>query len=446
MDISIKRIHFIGIGGIGISALAKFLRAQGVEISGSDVAEGCITKELKQMGIKVSIPHTKDAICGQDLVIHSAIIKEDNIEVQEARAQNIPVLSRKESLKMILANKEVFAVAGAHGKSTTTAILSAILKDASALIGAESKEFHSNTRALSSNRVVFEADESDKSFLECNPTCAIVTNAEPEHMETYEHDLEKFHQAYKSFLALAKICIINAEDSFLGTLEDLGNTCVRFYPSKDLHNIHYIVENNMPKTQFELICNNKDYGTFSVYGLGEHIAIDAALAILAASQILPLNEIRKNIQNYCGIKKRFDILTEGECIIIDDYAHHPTEITATLKALRKYQELTNAKQLVAIWQPHKYSRIKDNLQGFVECFEGVDSLVILPVYAVGENAIAVDFAKLFARYNPIFADNVERDGDALCLFKNNKQIARLKQGILVGFNAGNLTYALRGGI
>ena len=446
MDISIKRIHFIGIGGIGISALAKFLHAQGVEISGSDTTEGSITKELKKMGIKVSIPHSKEAICAQDLVIHSAIIKQDNIEVQEAHAQNIPVLSRKESLKMILGNKEVFAVAGAHGKSTTTAILSAILKDASALIGAESKEFKSNTRALNGNRVVFEADESDKSFLECNPTCAIVTNAEPEHLETYNHDLEQFYHAYESFLSLAKICIINAEDPFLSTLKDLNNLCVRFYPSKDLQNVSYIIEEGMPKTQFTLTNNAKNYGTFSVYGLGEHIAIDAALAILAAAQILPLNEIKQNIQNYCGIKKRFDILTQGQCVIIDDYAHHPTETTATLKALKKYQELTESKQLVAIWQPHKYSRIKDNLEGFIECFKGVDSLVILPVYAAGEEAIAMDFADLFKQYHPIFATEVQRIGNTLTLYDKNKQIAHLQEGIIVGFNAGNLTYALRGGI
>lgn len=446
MDISIKRIHFIGIGGIGISALAKFLHAQGVDISGSDVMEGSVTKELKDMGVKVTIPHAKEAICGQDLVIHSAIIKADNIEVQEAHAQNIPVLSRKESLKMILANREVFAVAGAHGKSTTTAILSAILRDASALIGAESKEFKSNARALSGKRVVFEADESDKSFLECNPTCAIVTNAEPEHMETYGHDLAQFYGAYESFLRLAKICIINAEDPFLAGLQDLGNDCLRFYPSKDVKNIQFLVENGIPKTQFHLTHQGKDYGDFSVYGLGEHIVTDAALAILAASLILPLNEIRKNIQNYCGIKKRFDILTQGECVIIDDYAHHPTEITATLKALKKYQELTKMKRLVAIWQPHKYSRIKDNLEGFMQCFKGVDSLVILPVYAAGEDEICMDFSHLFAHYSPIFADSLRRVGNSLCLFKGESQIACLEDGILVGFNAGNLTYALRGGI
>ncbi|MCM1225098.1 MAG: UDP-N-acetylmuramate--L-alanine ligase [Lachnospiraceae bacterium] len=446
MALGAKKIHFIGIGGIGISALAKFLRAQGAEVSGSDIAEGCVTKELKQMGIKVSIPHTKEAICKQDLVIHSAIIKPDNIELQTAHEQGIPVLSRKESLKMILGDKEVFAVAGAHGKSTTTAILSAILKDASALIGAESKEFHSNTRTLKSNRVVFEADESDKSFLECNPSCAIVTNAEPEHMETYAHDLRQFHKAYKDFLNLARICIFNAEDSFLGTLKDLKKPCIRLYPSQDLREISYFCENGIPKTRFHLVCEGKDYGTFQVYGLGEHIAIDAALAVLAAAQVIPLEEISKNIQNYCGIKKRFDFLTHGKCTIIDDYAHHPTEIATTLKALKTYQNLNSIKPLTAIWQPHKYSRVIDNLQGFVECFTGVDKLVILPVYAVGENAIPLDFESLFARYTPIFADCVVREGETLLLKQDNQILERLDNGIVVGFNAGNLTYALRGGI
>lgn len=446
MALGAKKIHFIGIGGIGISALAKFLLAQGAEVSGSDIAEGCVTKELKQMGIRVSIPHTREAICGQDLVIHSAIIKPDNIEVQEAHRQGIPVLSRKESLKMILGDKEVFAIAGAHGKSTTTAILSAILKDASALIGAESKEFHSNTRALKSNRVIFEADESDKSFLECNPAYAIVTNAEPEHMETYAHDLAQFHQAYEDFLKLAKVCVMNAEDSFLGSLENLGNPCIKFYPSQDLREISYVTEQGIPKTRFHLVCGSKDYGRFSVYGLGEHIAIDASLAILAAAQILPLDEIAKNIQNYCGIKKRFDILSQDPCVIIDDYAHHPTEIAATIKALKKYQELTSIEPLTAIWQPHKYSRIADNLQGFVECFKGVDKLIILPVYAVGEPKIPIDFKNLFARYQPIFADSIVREGGTLLLEQGNQTLECLDNGIIVGFNAGNLTYALRGGI
>lgn len=437
-----KSIHFIGIGGIGISALAKFLHAQGVRVSGSDMCEGCVTKELRGMGIPISIPHSKDAIKNQDLVIHSAIIKPGNIEVQEAKGRGIPVLSRKEALPLVLRDKRVYAVAGAHGKSTTTAILSAILQDCSALIGAESKEFGSNTRALKTDKVVFEADESDKSFLECNPYCAIVTNAEPEHMETYGHDLEAFYRAYREFLELAKYRVINAEDEFLGGLK---LECVRLYPSKDISEVEYLLKNGAPKTRFRLQNSGKDLGIFEVYGLGEHIALDASLAILAALECRELEEIRKNIQNFCGIKKRFDVLNSGECVIIDDYAHHPTEIKATLKSLKKYQELTNQQSLCGIWQPHKYSRVLDNLEEFVECFSGVDRLVILPVYTAGEAKKEIDFPVLFAKYKPIFADFVKREGEALALYRDGAEIDRIESGIVAGFNAGDLTYQLRGG-
>ncbi len=437
-----KSIHFIGIGGIGISALAKFLHAQGVRVSGSDMCEGCVTKELREMGIPISIPHSKEAITNQDLVIHSAIIKSDNIEVQEAKSKGILVLSRKEALPMVLRDKRVYAVAGAHGKSTTTAILSAILQDSSALIGAESKEFGSNARALKTNKVVFESDESDKSFLKCNPYCAIVTNAEPEHMETYGHDLEAFYQAYREFLELAKYRIINAEDEFLGTLK---LECVRLYPSKDISEIQYLLKNGIPKTQFRLQNGSKDLGFFEVYGLGEHIALDASLAILAALECMELEEIRQNIQNFCGIKKRFDVLNSGKCVIIDDYAHHPTEIKATLKSLKKYQELTNQQSLCGIWQPHKYSRVLDNLEEFVGCFSGIDRLVILPVYAAGEAKREIDFPTLFARYEPTFADFIKREGDCLVLYCNGEEIDRIESGIVAGFNAGDLTYQLRGG-
>ncbi len=438
-----QSVHFIGIGGIGISALARFLYAQGIEVSGSDIAEGAMTKELKKIGIKVTIPHSIQSFKYPELVIHSAIIKEDNIEIQEAKKRGIKILSRKEALSLILREKQVYAVAGAHGKSTTTAILSAILQDCSALIGAESKEFHSNTRALKSEKVVFEADESDKSFLNCNPYCAIVTNAEPEHMEAYGYNLKMFYQAYEDFLGLAKRRVINAEDSFLGGLE---LECVRLYPSKEICEIEYSLCNNQPTTRFRLFHNQQDYGYFEVYGIGEHIALDASLAILSVLDSVDLETIRKNIKNFVGIKKRFDVLEIGNCIIIDDYAHHPTEIRTTLQALKKYQELTKKNKICAIWQPHKYSRICDNLEDFVECFRGVDELVILPVYSVGETKREIDFSWLFKSYSPIFADRIQRDGNSLILYKNQQPISKIQEGIAIGFNAGNLTYQLRGGI
>lgn len=445
---SIKKIHFVGIGGIGISALARYMQSKGISITGSDVSEGVITKQLKEAGIIVQIPHDSSIINDQDLIIHSSIIKSDNVELQKAMEKNIKIMSRKESLKWILKDTQVYAVAGAHGKSTTSAILSSIMQHANSLIGALSKEFDSNVRVVCDDRacdnvVVFEADESDKSFLNCNPYCAIVTNAEPEHMETYEHNLELFYGAYREFLLLAKKRVINAEDSFLGSLDI---PCVKLYPSKDISDVSYILDNNIPKTKFRLTHKDIDYGYFECYGIGKHIALDASLAILSVVDCIGLDEIRENIKKFVGIKKRFDILCNKSCVIIDDYAHHPTEISTTIKALKIYQNLIKADSLCGIWQPHKYSRLCDNLDSFVECFYGLDRLIILPVYCVGEERREIDFEKLFAKYNPIFADYVKRVGDSLEIYKDNKKILSLNSGIMAGFNAGDLTYQLRGGI
>jgi UDP-N-acetylmuramate--alanine ligase len=210
------KIHFIGIGGIGLSAIARLLKSYGHEISGSDIAKTTLTKKLEQEGIKVTIPHSSDAIDNQDLVIYSAVIKENNPEIIEAKKRGIKTLSRREALQMVVNDKKVYAVCGAHGKSTTSAILASILKEANALIGAESKEFNSNARInKNSNLLVFEADESDGSFVDSNPYCAIVTNTEPEHMEFYNYDYKLFYSHYQKFLDKAKIKVVCSDDEFL---------------------------------------------------------------------------------------------------------------------------------------------------------------------------------------------------------------------------------------
>jgi UDP-N-acetylmuramate--alanine ligase len=214
------KIHFIGIGGIGLSALAKFLYNDGHKISGSDIRQTEITNDLAtNFNAKITIPHHEDAVEGVDRVIYSAAVRPNNPEYQRAKELGIELLSRKESLKFILGEKEVYAVGGAHGKSTTSAMLASIVPESNALIGAISKEFGSNVRNFPNDRVVFEADESDESFLNSNPYLAIVTNVEPEHMEYYEYDEERFYNAYRKFLSLAKVRVINAEDEFLASME-----------------------------------------------------------------------------------------------------------------------------------------------------------------------------------------------------------------------------------
>ncbi len=434
----IKKVHFIGIGGIGISAIARFLHEKGHKISGSDIKESKITLELQNEGIEVITPHCKEAIKDQDFVVYSAAIKEDNIELVEARNKGIKCFSRKEILPYVLEDKCVFAVAGAHGKSTTSAMLASLI-EGSVIIGAISKQFGSNMRYAKSDNVVFEADESDSSFLNSNPYLAIVTNAEPEHMEHYDYDLAKFYAAYKGFLERAKVRVINAEDEFLSTLK---LDAIRLYPSTDITELTMVVRDYQPYTSFNL----KNLGKFEAFGMGEHIAIDASLAILAAMHETPLKDIRENLLNFKGIKKRFDILSANKnFVLIDDYAHHPTEIKATLKSVFEYAKILGINSVTAIFQPHRYTRLSTNLPGFKECFKGVDELVILPVYAAGENPIEVDMKSEFSLYNPIFTDKVERVEEGIEFTDEFGVKNRLSDGIVVGFGAGDISVQLRGG-
>jgi len=431
------KVHFVGIGGIGLSAIARFLKAKGHEITGSDVKRTKIVEDLEALGIKVTVPHSRHCVDDQDLLIYSAAVKSTNPELKQARHKGIEVATRLEALKLVLQDKRVYSVCGAHGKSTTTAMLAEILQS-STLIGAESKAIGANCRVVADKKlIVFEADESDGSFLNSNPYCAIVTNAEPEHMEYYDYDTEWFYECYKDFLMKAKKRVINAEDEFLCSLDIEAE---RLFPSKDIKNIRYELVDGEPATVFEL----REFGEFSVWGFGEHIALDASLAILAAINEIGIDDIRENLKKFKGIKKRFDVLyRDDKLAIIDDYAHHPTEIEATIKSVQLYAKLGGYGKITAVWQPHKWSRTMDNLEHFVNCFEGVDTLVILPVWAVNEEPRELDFAKVFDRYSPILAEKIKREENSVIIISNNSQIT-VDSGVLVGFGAGDITYQLRG--
>ena len=434
------KIHFIGIGGIGISGLAQYMRYKGHEVSGSDIKDTIITKKLRSLGIDVTVPHAASAITDQDLVVHSAIIRPDNPEIIAAKEKGIEVLARREALLKILDDRKVYSVAGAHGKSTTTAILASIM-DGSTIIGAESKAFGSNVRYdEDSDVMIFEADESDGSFLNSNPYCAIVVNAEPEHMEYYDYNYERFYDSYKTFIQSAKHRVLNAEDAFLSSLVD-SIDATWLYPSKDIYDIEYVLINNEPHTRFKL----RDLGSFDVWGFGKHIAIDAALAILAAQESMDIKTIKENLLTFKGIKKRFDIISiEDESVIIDDYGHHPTEIKATFESVKEYAHLKGFDKITAIWQPHKYSRTIDNLEAFIECFEGAKELIILPVWAAGETPREIDFKEKFKNYNLTMADSIERANNTIKVIKDKKDLETLDKGLIIGFGAGDITYQIRG--
>ncbi|WP_455756243.1 UDP-N-acetylmuramate--L-alanine ligase [Sulfurimonas sp.] len=434
------KIHFIGIGGIGISGLAQYMHYRGHEVSGSDISDTIITKKLRDLGIAVTAGHAKSAIKDQDLVVHSAIIRPDNPEIVEAKAKGIEVLARREALPLILGDRKVYSVAGAHGKSTTTAILTAIM-NGSAIIGAESKSFGSNVRYDSkTDTMLFEADESDGSFLNSNPHCAIVINAEPEHMEYYDYNYDLFYDTYKSFINSAPCRVLNAEDQFLSTLKD-DIEANWLYPSTEISDIEYVLINNEPHTRFKL----RNLGSFDVWGFGKHIALDASLAILAANESMDIEEIRENLLTFKGIKKRFDIVgVEENSVIIDDYGHHPTEIKATFESVKEYATLKGFDKITAIWQPHKYSRTIDNLEEFIKCFDGAQELIILPVWAAGEAPRDIDFKDKFKQYNLTMADKITRANNTITVIKDEKDLEILDKGLIIGFGAGDITYQIRG--
>jgi UDP-N-acetylmuramate--alanine ligase len=430
------KVHFIGIGGIGLSALARFLQYRGYTVSGSDVKSTPITQELEKEGINVTIPQCSKAITGQDLVIYSAAVQNHNVEIQEAKKQKLVLLPRKEALSVIMQKTTNYCVCAAHGKSTTTAILSSILQS-SAIIGAISKEFGSNFRYIDET-LAFEADESDESFILSHPYCSIVLNTEPEHMEYYNYDEKRFYDAYTKFLDIAKLRVINAEDEYL---QNYKGYAVRLYPSKDIKNIEFILKDDEPYTKFIL----KDYGEFEVWGFGLHIAIDASCAILAASQSMSVPDIKTNLAKYQGIKKRFEIVQKSDSlIIIDDYAHHPTEIKATFESVNLYNRYKQLDKKIIIWQPHKYSRTMDNLAAFKECFKGCDELIILPVWSVAEEIRDIDFAKEFTNYNTTLCAKINTSqGMIKLLDENNNVIREITKGIVLGVGAGDITYQLR---
>ena len=254
-------------------------------------------------------------------------------------------------------------------------------------------------------------------------------------MEFYNHNLELFYAHYEKFLKKAKIRVVNGDDEFI---KKLDLTMKKVY-IKEAQNIRYEVIDNNPKTIFEY----KGY-SFEVYGFGEHLVLDALLAIEAANELISMKEIVENIKDYKGIKKRFDVLqNEDNFILIDDYGHHPTEIKATLHSARIFAKLNGIDEVIAIWQPHKYSRTIDNLDAFVECFNEADKLIILPVWSAGEKEVKIDFENIFKKHNPIFADSLDTNSKNIMLIRNNQIIDKLNNGLIIGFGAGDITYQLR---
>ncbi|UPW17941.1 UDP-N-acetylmuramate--L-alanine ligase [Agarivorans sp. TSD2052] len=395
----VKRIHFVGIGGAGMGGIAEVLANEGYQISGSDQAESAMTERLQAVGAEVFFSHDASNIDGANVVVVSTAIREDNPEVQAARAARIPVVRRAEMLAELMRYRHGVAVAGTHGKTTTTSLIASIYaqaeRDPTFVIGGLLNSAGTNARLGKSRYLIAEADESDASFLHLQPMVAVVTNVEPDHMETYGGDEAQLHATFIEFLhnlpfyGVAVMCI---DDQGVQTLlPQIGRQIITygFSDSADVQ-IQQFTQNG-DRCSFSVLREGRAELAITLNMPGEHNALNAAAAIAVATEDgIEDAAIVEALNSFAGIGRRFQQYGEfatgnGNALLVDDYGHHPTEVLATLKAARAAWP---ERRLVMAFQPHRYTRTRDLYEDFVDVLAQVDSLLLLEVYSAGEDPIA----------------------------------------------------------
>jgi UDP-N-acetylmuramate--alanine ligase len=461
-----KHVHFIGIGGYGMSALALILLKKGYRVSGSDIRDSSLTASLVEAGAEFVIGHLKENIGSADLVIYSTAIAGDNPEKEEAARCGLPLWHRSELLAALLNSAYGIAVAGAHGKTTTTAMLALLLEagglDPTAIVGGVVPAFKSNARLGSSDYLVAEADESDSSFTRYYPRLAVVTGVEPDHLEHYNNDYALLQQAYADFLshlpAEDGIAVLNADDPALRLLGAELNCRVIYYSAghaevekasnagkaASLADYKAININLEPhRCRFDLAHRDEVIAHAVTIGVPGIHNVSNATAALATATFLGLNPatLTSALEQFTGVGRRFELIGEVNGItVVDDYAHHPTEIRATLKAAR-----LSRRRVLCLFQPHRYSRTAALFGEFVTAFSGAggaDLLYLPAIYSAGETPLpgitSAALAKRISELNPTLP--VTQDNDISTL---EKEVAFTAQpgDLIITMGAGDITYS-----
>ena len=404
-----RRVHFVGIGGVGMSGIAEVLCTLGYEVSGSDRADNAATRRLSQLGARIDREHAASNVLGADCVVVSSAIKPDNPELMEARAQRIPIVPRAEMLAELMRFRRGIAIAGTHGKTTTTSLTASVLheggKDPTFVIGGQLLAAGANAKLGDSQWLVAEADESDGSFLRLNPLIAVITNIDADHLENYDNDFAKVQAAFAEFLhrlpfyGLAVLCIDDAE---VAALADATPRHVLTYGMSEHAEVRAENVRQIAAAMHYDLCLPDGSCTPVVLALpGRHNVLNslAAAAIGWQLGILP-NTIAAALEKFEGIGRRFNQLADltlddgGKVTVVDDYGHHPKELAAVFEAARGgWPE----RRLVVAFQPHRYSRTRDQFDDFAAVLSEVDALVLTEVYPAGEAPIAGADGKSLAR-------------------------------------------------
>jgi len=387
----VKKVHFVGVGGISMSGLAHILLHSGYDVSGSDINESNIISKLRKNGARISIPHEAKNVEDAELVVYTAAVKQDNCEIIRAKELKIPIIDRAEFLGMIMKNyKYGIAIAGCHGKTTTTSMVSIIFKNAeldpTLLIGGEIDAIDGNVRVGKSEYFVTEACEYTESFLKFYPFVAAILNVEKDHLD-YFRDLDHIISAFEKFARLVPkdgtlvVCSDNEHALNISKQVDCRVITYGIKNKADFYakNIKY---DSLGHPTFEVGLKGKKLGTFSLSIPGEHNVLNALASIAISHNAgIHMDTVKKSLKEFKGTYRRFDIKgTRNNITIVDDYAHHPTEIKATLHAAKQFPH----KKIWCVFQPHTYTRTKTLFDEFSEAFYDADQVIITDIYAARE--------------------------------------------------------------
>ena len=426
MFAKIQRIHFVGIGGIGMSGIAEVLLNLGYKVSGSDLKSSAVTQRLAAMGATTFEGHAAANIAGVDVVVTSSAISIDNPEVAEARRLHVPVIPRAEMLAELMRLKYGIAIAGMHGKTTTTSMVAAVLAagglDPTVVVGGRVDAMGSNARLGKSQYLVAEADESDRSFLKLSPILSVVTNIDREHMDCYR-DMRDVRRTFLEFMERVPfygMIIACNDDPILRRLLPRVHRRVTTYGTT--RGSDFLIRIGEPQaaagehrtiSRFQITYKEKELGEFTLHVPGTHNVLNASAAVAVGTALdIPAGQSRSALDGFRGVDRRFQLRGQAAGVsVIDDYGHHPTEIRATLAAARQ----CGFRRVHVIFQPHRYTRTRDLMDDFAEAFADADSLFLLDIYAASEKPIEGVTADVLAhriaegghravRYIPSLAD------------------------------------------
>ena len=386
-----KHVHFVGIGGIGMSGIAELLINLGYKVSGSDIKKSPVIRRLSDLGGKISLKHGKENIKGADVVVYSSAVSDDNPEIVEAKEKYIPVIPRAEMLAELMRLKYGVAVAGTHGKTTTTSMIASILScgnlDPTVVIGGRLDIWGgSNAKLGMGDILIAESDESDGSFMVLSPTISVVTNIDYEHIEHYG-DMDTLRKTFINFInkipfyGLAILCLDDEE--IQGIIPQLRKRYLTYGMNSQADLRAADIERRQLEVGFDLIFRNESLGSVVVGMPGDHNVLNALGAISVGLELdIDIEHIKEGIRNLGGLERRFQVKGEQDNIlVVDDYGHHPTEVIATLQTAKTCWP---EKRLIVVFQPHRYSRTEALFDRFVLSFNQADILIVAPIYSAGE--------------------------------------------------------------